>query len=66
MLLAGAAFAQSAAEKTRVNSTLGISPTTADFVKEVAISDMFEIDSNKLAQDKGNAPEEDICVANGH
>jgi putative membrane protein len=57
VLVAGPALAQSAAEKTGVNSALGISPTTADFVKEVAISDMFEIESSKLAQDKGNAPE---------
>jgi putative membrane protein len=57
LLLAGPVFAQSAGEKTGVNSALGISPTTADFVKEVAISDMFEIESSKLAQDKGNAPE---------
>ena len=32
-----ATFAQSVGEKTGVNSTLGISPTTADFVKEVAM-----------------------------
>src|SRR6195256_5576404 len=57
LLLAGPALAQSVGEKTGVNSTLGIAPTTADFVKEVAISDMFEIDSSKLAQDKGNAAE---------
>jgi putative membrane protein len=57
LLLASPALAQSAGEKTGVNSALGISPATADFVKEAAISDMFEIESNKLAQDKGNAPE---------
>jgi putative membrane protein len=57
ILLVGPALAQSAGEKTGVNSALGISPTTADFVKEVAISDMFEVESNKLAQAKGNAPE---------
>ena len=57
LLLASPALAQSAGEKTGVNSALGISPTTADFVNEVAISDMFEIESSKLAQDKGNAPE---------
>jgi putative membrane protein len=57
LLLASPVLAQSAGEKTGVNSTLGISPTTTDFVKEVAISDMFEIESNKLAQDKGNASE---------
>jgi putative membrane protein len=57
VLLATAAFAQSVGEKTGVNSTLGISPTTADFVKEVAISDMMEIESSKIAQQKGNAEE---------
>src|ERR1700710_2630404 len=62
ILLAGPALAQSAGEKTGVNSTLGISPTTADFVKEVAISDMFEIESNKLAQDKGNAAEKSFAA----
>jgi putative membrane protein len=57
LLLASPVLAQSAGEKTGVNSALGISPTTADFVKEVAISDMFEIESSKLAQEKGNAAE---------
>jgi putative membrane protein len=57
LLIAGPALAQSAGEKTGVNSALGISPTTPDFVKEVVTSDMFEIESSKLAQDKGNAAE---------
>jgi putative membrane protein len=57
VFLAGPVLAQSIGEKTGVNSVLDIAPTTADFVKEVAISDMFEIDSSKLAQDKGHAPE---------
>jgi putative membrane protein len=57
ILLSGPALAQSVGEKTGVNSVLGVAPATADFVKEVAISDMFEIDSNKLGQEKGNAPE---------
>ena len=57
LLFATPALAQSAGEKTGVNSTLGISPTTPDFVKEVAISDTFEIESSKLAQQKGNAAE---------
>ncbi|HVT54873.1 MAG TPA: DUF4142 domain-containing protein [Xanthobacteraceae bacterium] len=47
-----AAQAQSVGEKTGVNSVLGIAPKTDDFVKEVAISDMFEIESSKLAQEK--------------
>jgi putative membrane protein len=61
VVLASPALAQSAGEKTGVNSTLGISPTTADFVKEVAISDMFEIQSNELGQQKGNAAEKSFA-----
>ena len=61
LILATPALAQSAAEKTGVNSALGVSPNTADFVKEVAVSDMFEIQSNKLAQDKGNAAEKSFA-----
>jgi putative membrane protein len=57
VLLASPALAQSVGEKTGVNSMLGVAPGTADFVKEVAISDMFEIESSKLAEQKGNAPE---------
>lgn len=56
-LASSTAFAQSAAEKMGVNSTLGISPTTADFVKEAAISDMTEIAAAKIALEKGNADE---------
>src|SRR3954462_11482299 len=61
VLLASPVLAQSMGEKTGVNSALGISPTTADFVKEVAISDMFEIESNKLGQEKGNAAEKSFA-----
>jgi predicted outer membrane protein len=62
LLLTGPALAQSVGEKTGVNSALGISPTTADFVKEVAMSDMFEVESNTLAQDKGNALEKKFAA----
>ena len=55
LLLAGPAYSQSVGEKTGVNSVLGISPSTPDFVKQVAISDMFEIESNKLGKEKGTA-----------
>ncbi len=48
-VLAGPAVAQSIGEKTGINAVLGISPSTPDFVKEAAISDMFEIESSKLA-----------------
>jgi putative membrane protein len=61
LILSSPALAQSAAEKTGVNSALGVSPTTADFVKEVAVSDMFEIASSRLAQDKGNAAEKSFA-----
>jgi putative membrane protein len=44
-------------EKTGVNSTLGIAPATADFVKEAATSDMTEIAAAKIALEKGNADE---------
>ena len=54
LLLAGPASAQSVGEQTGVNSTLGISPTTPDFVKEAAISDMFEIETSKLAVDRAD------------
>jgi putative membrane protein len=57
IVIAPAAMAQSIGEKTGVNSALGISPTTRDFVKEAATSDMLEIAAAKLAQDKGNAEE---------
>jgi putative membrane protein len=49
------AFAQSAAEKSGVNSLAGIPPKTQDFVTEVATSDMFEIESSKLAAERADA-----------
>jgi putative membrane protein len=52
-----AASAQSAGEKTGVNSALGITPKTEDFIKEAATSDMLEIDAAKIAQQKGNPDE---------
>ncbi len=60
-MLSGAAFAQSVGEKTGVNSTLGIAPSTQDFVTEAANSDMFEIEAAKIAQDKGNAAEKSFA-----
>ena len=52
LLLSGPALGQSIGEKTGVNSALGITPTTTDFVNEAATSDMFEIQSSKLASDR--------------
>jgi putative membrane protein len=57
LLISSAAFAQSAGEKTGVNSALGIAPKTEDFIKEAAMSDMLEIEAAKIAQQKGNADE---------
>jgi putative membrane protein len=54
VVLAGPAFAQSAAEKTGVNSLIGVAPKTEDFVQEAATSDMFEIASSKLALERGD------------
>jgi putative membrane protein len=52
--LAPASQAQSTAEKTGINSTLGRAPKTPDFVREAAVSDMFEIQSSELAARKGD------------
>src|ERR1700721_1935776 len=57
VLLSSAAYAQSVGEKTGVNSTLGITPKTEDFIKEAAMSDMLEIEAAKIAQTKGDAQE---------
>lgn len=56
LLFAAPAFAQSIGEKTGVNSVLGIAPSTADFVKEAASSDMFEIQSSQLAAQRADGP----------
>ena len=56
-MLAGAVHAESLGEKTGVNSVLGVAPSTADFVKEAATSDMLEIEAAKIAQQKGNDAE---------
>ena len=53
LALGGATQAKSLTEKTGVNEVLGVSPSTADFVSAVAISDMFEIQSSKLAKARG-------------
>jgi putative membrane protein len=54
-LVASAASAQGIAEKTGINAAIGAAPSTADFVKTVAISDMFEIETSRLAQQKADA-----------
>jgi putative membrane protein len=54
LLLASSAMAQTAAEKSGVNSVLGVAPKTEDFVAEAATSDMFEIESSKLAIERAD------------
>jgi putative membrane protein len=61
VLVAGPALAQSVGERTGVNSSLGIAPTTTDFVKEAATSDMFELQSSKLAEQNGTAQEKSFA-----
>ncbi len=61
--LTSTALAQSVSEKTGVNSVLGITPKTEDFIKEAATSDMLEIEAAKIAQQKGNADEKKFAEA---
>ncbi|WP_456686726.1 DUF4142 domain-containing protein [Bradyrhizobium sp. P5_C11_2] len=61
VVLATPALAETIGEKTGVNSLLGNSPTTQDFITEAAISDMFEIQSSKLAQEKKDTKADDFA-----
>ncbi len=56
LALSSPALAQSTTEKTGINSLVGAAPKTADFVVEAATSDMFEIESSKLAVERSDAP----------
>ncbi|MBW9091553.1 DUF4142 domain-containing protein [Rhizobium wenxiniae] len=56
ILTATGAFAQSATESSGVNSALGVAPKTEDFILQASASDMFEIESSKLALQKGDEP----------
>jgi putative membrane protein len=55
------AMAQSTGEKTGLNAVVGITPTTQDFVTEAAQSDMFEIQSSKMALNSPDAPTKDFA-----
>jgi putative membrane protein len=55
-VLSGPALAESVGETTGVNSMMGISPSTADFIKEATMSNMFEIQSSQLAEQKSVDP----------
>ena len=56
VLMATPVMAQSVGEKTGVNSVVGVTPTTGDFVTEAAQSDMFEIRSSKMALSSADVP----------
>jgi putative membrane protein len=55
LALSSNVFAQSVGEKTGVNSVLGVAPNTTDFVKDAGLSDLTEIATSKLAQERGDA-----------
>src|SRR6202012_6096928 len=55
-------LAQSVGEKTGVNSALGITPKTEDFIKAAANSAMLELEAPKIAEQKGNADEKKFAV----
>jgi putative membrane protein len=61
-LLTAPVLAQSTGEKTGVNSALGIAPKTEDFIKEAAASDMLEVESAKIAEQKGDAQEKKFAA----
>ena len=66
LLLTPLAFAESVGEKTGVNSTLGISPTTQDFVTEAANSDILELAAAKLAERQGQRRRKEIRRTDDH
>lgn len=61
MMAATSAFAQSATEKTGVNSLLGVAPSTQDFVNEASMSDIFEIASSNLALERADGATKDFA-----
>lgn len=53
-MLAGSAHAQSFFERVGINSAFGISPSTQDFVTQIAQSEMFQVEISTLAQARGS------------
>ena len=62
LIAAAPASAQSASERLGINSILGISPSTQDFVNEVAMNEMLEIELSKLAEERGNAKTKEFAA----
>jgi putative membrane protein len=56
LLFAVPLHAQGIGERSGLNSALGISPSTQDFVTQAAMSDMLEIESGKLAEQNAADP----------
>jgi putative membrane protein len=56
LLFAASAQGQGIGEKSGVNSVLGVSPSTQDFVTQAAMGDMLEIESGKLGQQQASDP----------
>lgn len=54
LVVATSAHGQSLFERAGVNALFGISPSTQDFVTQVVVSEMFEIELSKLAEQRGN------------
>jgi putative membrane protein len=54
LLLTYPTLSQGLGERSGVNILIGKAPSTEDFVKTAAMSDMFEIESSKVAQQKAD------------
>lgn len=53
VMVVGSANAQSFFERVGINSFFGISPSTQDFVTQVAQSEIFQVEISTLAQARG-------------
>jgi putative membrane protein len=51
--LSGAASSQSFSERAGINALLGLSPSTQDFVSQVTLNEMFELELARLANERG-------------
>lgn len=52
-ILPGASSAQSWFERTGINAFFGASPSTQDFVRQMALGEMFETELARLANERG-------------
>jgi putative membrane protein len=61
LLLVTPVMAQSVGEKTGVNAMVGITPSTQDFVTQAAQSDMFELQSSRMALNSADPATKDFA-----